>query len=78
MAPKRKEIELSPSKGTSAVAQLHPPLYELALQALSQSGAEDNEHGEEESFKRDDPNTNSPSTEELVKTFSIDRYPMRM
>ncbi|PHT84516.1 hypothetical protein T459_12959 [Capsicum annuum] len=78
MAPKIKEIESSPSKGTSAAAQLHPPLYELALQALSQSGAEDNEHGEEKSFERDDPNANSPSAEELVKTFSIDRYPMRM
>ncbi|PHU04558.1 hypothetical protein BC332_25380 [Capsicum chinense] len=78
MAPKRKKIKLSPSKGTSVVAQLHLPLYELALQALSQSGAEDNEHGEEESFKRDDPNDNSPSAEELVKTFSIARYPMRM
>ncbi|PHT76825.1 hypothetical protein T459_20347 [Capsicum annuum] len=78
MAPKRKEIKLSPSKGTSAAAQLHPPLYELALQALSQSGAEDNEHGEEKSFKRDDPNANSPSTIELVKTFNIDRYPVRM
>ncbi|PHU21635.1 hypothetical protein BC332_06742 [Capsicum chinense] len=42
------------------------------------TGAEDNEHGEEESFKRDDPNANSPSVEELVKTFSIDRYPVRM
>ncbi|PHT48542.1 hypothetical protein CQW23_12750 [Capsicum baccatum] len=41
-------------------------------------GAEDNEHGEEECLKRDDPNANSPSTEELVKTFSIDRYPMRI
>ncbi|PHT34319.1 hypothetical protein CQW23_26119 [Capsicum baccatum] len=73
MAPKRKKIESSPSKGISAAAQLHPPLYELALQALSQSGVEDNEHGEEESFKRDDPNTNSPSTKELVKTFRINR-----
>ncbi|PHT28943.1 hypothetical protein CQW23_31467 [Capsicum baccatum] len=78
MAPQRKEIELSPSKGSIVAAQLHPPLYELALQELSQSGAEDNEHGKEESFKRDDPHTNSPSTEELVKTFSIDRYPMKM
>ncbi|KAF3671659.1 putative glycerol-3-phosphate 2-O-acyltransferase 6-like [Capsicum annuum] len=78
MAPKIKEIESTPSKGTSAAAQLHPPLYELALQVSSQSGAEDNEHGEEESFKRDDPNANSPSIEELVKTFSIDRYPVRM
>ncbi|KAF3631719.1 hypothetical protein FXO38_07399 [Capsicum annuum] len=40
--------------------------------------AEYDEHGEEEYFKRDDPNANSPSTEELVKTFSIDRYPVRM
>ncbi|PHU01229.1 hypothetical protein BC332_31016 [Capsicum chinense] len=55
MAPKRKEIESSPSKETSAAVQLHPPLYKLVLQELSQSGAEDNEHGEEESFKRDDP-----------------------
>ncbi|PHT55291.1 hypothetical protein CQW23_03777 [Capsicum baccatum] len=78
MAPKRKKIESSPSKGTSAAAQLHPQLYKLALQILSQLGAEDNEHGEEESFKRDDLNANSPSAEELVKTFSIDRYPVRM
>ena len=63
MSPKRKETELSPSKGTSEATRLHPPLYELALQALSQSGAKDNEHEEEESFKRDDPNTNSPSVE---------------
>ncbi|PHU03646.1 hypothetical protein BC332_28897 [Capsicum chinense] len=27
---------------------------------------------------RDDPNSNSPSVEELVKTFSIDSYPMKM
>ncbi|PHU29710.1 hypothetical protein BC332_01803 [Capsicum chinense] len=42
------------------------------------AGAEDNEHGEEESFKRDAPNDNSPFAEELVKTFSINRYPVRM
>ncbi|KAF3652804.1 putative glycerol-3-phosphate 2-O-acyltransferase 6-like [Capsicum annuum] len=78
MAPKIKEIESSPSKETSAVAQLYPPLYELDLQALSQSGAENNEHGEEKSFKRDNSNANSPSIEELVKTFSIDHYPVRM
>ncbi|PHU03570.1 hypothetical protein BC332_28821 [Capsicum chinense] len=75
ITPKRKEIESSPSKGTSAITQLHPPLYELTLQALSQSGAEDNEHGEKECLKRDDPNANSPSVEELVKTFNIDHYP---
>ncbi|PHU05162.1 hypothetical protein BC332_25984 [Capsicum chinense] len=78
MDSKRKEIESSSSKGTSAAAQLYPPLYQFALQVLSQSGAEDNEHGEEESFKRDDPNSNNPFIKELVKTFSIDRYPMRM
>ncbi|PHU01241.1 hypothetical protein BC332_31028 [Capsicum chinense] len=74
----QKKIESSPSKGTNAVAQLHPPLYEFALQALSQSRAEDNEHGEEESFKKDDPNANSPSAKELVKTFNIDPYPVRI
>ncbi|PHT74068.1 hypothetical protein T459_21345 [Capsicum annuum] len=78
MAPKRKEIESSPSKRTSAAARLHPPLYELDLQALSQSGAEDNEHEEDKSFKRDNPNTNIPSAEELVKTFSIDHYPGKL
>ncbi|KAM3325114.1 hypothetical protein P3S67_000238 [Capsicum chacoense] len=70
--------ESSLSKGTSEAARLHPPLYELALQALSQSGAEYDEHGEEECFKRDDADANSPSTEELVKAFSIDCYPVRM
>ncbi|KAF3642821.1 hypothetical protein FXO38_20905 [Capsicum annuum] len=78
MVLKRNKTESSPSKGTSAVARLHPPLYDLALQALSQSGAEDNKHGEEECFKRDDPNDNSPFAEELVKTFNIDHYPVRM
>ncbi|KAF3636121.1 hypothetical protein FXO38_24331 [Capsicum annuum] len=42
------------------------------------TGAEVNEHGEEESFKRDDPNANSLSAEDLVKIFSIDRYSVRM
>ncbi|PHU07280.1 hypothetical protein BC332_23769 [Capsicum chinense] len=78
MVPKKKETKSSPSKEISAAARLHPPLYKIVLQALSQSGAEDNKHREEECFKRDDPNANSPSTEELVKTFSIDRYCMRM
>ncbi|PHU05229.1 hypothetical protein BC332_26051 [Capsicum chinense] len=61
MASKRRKIESSPSKRTSAVARLYPPLYELGLQALSQSGTDDNKHGEEKSFKRDDLNANSPS-----------------
>ncbi|KAF3636624.1 hypothetical protein FXO37_25364 [Capsicum annuum] len=78
MALQRKEIEPSPSKGTSEVARLHLPLYALALQALSLSREEDDEHGDEKYFKRDDPNANIPSTEELVKTFSIDSYPIRM
>ncbi|PHT62765.1 hypothetical protein T459_33387 [Capsicum annuum] len=78
IAPQRKETKSSPSKETSAAARLHPPLYELALQALSQSGAKDNEHGEKKYLKRDNPNANSPSAEWLVKTFSIDHYPMRM
>ncbi|PHU28946.1 hypothetical protein BC332_01039 [Capsicum chinense] len=65
MVPKRTEIESSPSKGTSEAARLHPPLYELALQALSQSGAEYDEHGKEEYFKRYDADANSPSTKEL-------------
>ncbi|PHT66373.1 hypothetical protein T459_30798 [Capsicum annuum] len=78
MAPKRKKAESIPSKGTSAVARLLPPLYDLPLQALSHLGAENNEDGEEECLIRNDPNANSPSAEELVKTFSIDRYPVRM
>ncbi|PHU20121.1 hypothetical protein BC332_11272 [Capsicum chinense] len=78
MILKRTETESSPSKGTSEAARLHLPLYELALQALSQLGAEYDEHREEECFKRDDADANSPSTEELVKAFSINRYPVRM
>ena len=53
-------------------------MHEYALQALSQSGVEYGEHGEEGCFKRDDADANSPSTEELVKAFSIDRYPVRI
>ncbi|KAF3634406.1 hypothetical protein FXO38_25147 [Capsicum annuum] len=78
MVPKRTETKSSPSKGTSEATRLHPPLYELSLQALSQSRAEYDEHVEEECFKRDNADVNSPSTEELVKAFSIDRYPVRM
>ncbi|PHT34180.1 hypothetical protein CQW23_25980 [Capsicum baccatum] len=78
MAPKIIEIESSPSKETSEIARLHPPLYQFSLQALSQSGAEYDEHGEDKYFKRDDPNANCPYTQELVKTFNIDHYPMRM
>ncbi|KAM3281148.1 hypothetical protein P3S67_028168 [Capsicum chacoense] len=78
MVPKRTETESSPSKEISEEARIHPPFYELALQMLSQLGAEYDEHGEEECFKRDDADANSPSTEEQVKAFSIDRYPVRM
>ncbi|PHU02228.1 hypothetical protein BC332_27479 [Capsicum chinense] len=42
------------------------------------AGAEYDEHGEKKYFKRDDANANSPSTEELVKFFSIDRYSVRI
>ncbi|PHU25552.1 hypothetical protein BC332_03884 [Capsicum chinense] len=73
-----KKIESSPNKGTSVAARLHPPLYKLALQVLSQPRAEDNEHEKEECLKRDDPNANSPFAEELVKIFSIDHYPVRI
>ncbi|KAF3673775.1 hypothetical protein FXO38_05509 [Capsicum annuum] len=58
MAPKRIETESSPSEAT----RIHPPLYEISLQAFYQLGEEYNEHGEEEYFKRDNPNANSPST----------------
>ncbi|PHT55493.1 hypothetical protein CQW23_03979 [Capsicum baccatum] len=75
MDSKRKEIESSPSKGTSDATRLHLRLYEFALQTLSQSRVEDDEHGEEEYFKRDDPNSNISSTEELSKTFSVNSYP---
>ncbi|PHU04494.1 hypothetical protein BC332_25316 [Capsicum chinense] len=78
MVTKIIKIESSPSKETSEAARLHPPLYELSLQALSQSGAKYDEHGEEKYFKRYDLDANSPSIEELVEAFSIDRYPMRM
>ncbi|KAF3637015.1 hypothetical protein FXO38_23911 [Capsicum annuum] len=74
----RIETESSPSKGISEAARPHHQLHELALQALSQLEAEFDEHGEEKYFKRDDPNANSPSTEDLVKTFNIDHYLMRM
>ncbi|KAF3674696.1 hypothetical protein FXO38_05105 [Capsicum annuum] len=74
MAPKRIETESSLSKETIEAARLYPLLYELALQALSQSGVEYDEHEEGECFKKDDTNANSPSTKEFVKTFSIDRY----
>ncbi|PHT65313.1 hypothetical protein T459_29738 [Capsicum annuum] len=74
MVSKRIKIESSPSKGTSEAARLHPLLYELALQALSQSGAEYDEHGEKGCFKRDEADVNSPSIKELVEVFNIDHY----
>ncbi|PHU00696.1 hypothetical protein BC332_30483 [Capsicum chinense] len=73
-----KKNESSLSKGINAAARLHPPLYELVLQELSQSRAEDNKHGEEKYFKRDDPNSDSPFAEELVNTFNIDHYSGRL
>ncbi|KAF3670924.1 L-ascorbate peroxidase, cytosolic [Capsicum annuum] len=50
-------------------------VFQMALEIYS---VEYDEQGEEECFKRDDADANSPSTEELVKAFSIDRYPVRM
>ncbi|PHT59485.1 hypothetical protein CQW23_01848 [Capsicum baccatum] len=73
-----KKIKSSRSKETSKAARLHPPLYELDLQALSQLGAENDEHGEDEYFKREEPNANRSSTRDLVKIFNIDHYPVRM
>ncbi|PHT87718.1 hypothetical protein T459_09824 [Capsicum annuum] len=78
MISKRLETESSPSKGTNKAGRLHPSLYKLALQALSQSRAEYDKHGEEGYFKINDVDANSPSTEELVKDVSIDHYPVRM
>ncbi|KAF3630099.1 hypothetical protein FXO38_27352 [Capsicum annuum] len=78
MVPKRTETKSSPSKGTSEEARLHPPLYKLVIQALSQSGVEYDEHRKEKCFKRDDTNAMSPSTEELVKAFNIDHYPVKI
>ncbi|PHT60029.1 hypothetical protein CQW23_02392 [Capsicum baccatum] len=48
----------------------------LVVDPCIHAGAEDNKHGEEEYFKRDDPNANSPLAKELAKTFSIDCYPV--
>ncbi|KAF3638741.1 hypothetical protein FXO37_24236 [Capsicum annuum] len=45
MVSKRTETKSSPSKRTSEAARLHPQFYELALQVLSQSGEEYDEHG---------------------------------
>ncbi|KAF3680741.1 hypothetical protein FXO38_02126 [Capsicum annuum] len=40
----------------------------------SATGAEDDEHGEEEYFKREDPNANSPYTKELARAFEAVPY----
>ncbi|PHU28974.1 hypothetical protein BC332_01067 [Capsicum chinense] len=51
----------------------------VCSQVLDMSaGAEYDEDEEDEYFKRDDLNANSPSTDELIKTFSIDSYLVRM
>ncbi|PHU20428.1 hypothetical protein BC332_11579 [Capsicum chinense] len=55
-----------------------PFLFSPMVYLSVATGAQDNEYGEEECLKRGDPNGNSPSAEELVKTFSIDHYPVRM
>ncbi|PHT54125.1 hypothetical protein CQW23_08587 [Capsicum baccatum] len=67
-------VALDKIPGAKGSAGFMVPMYYSSVA----TGAEDNEHGEKKSFKRDDPNTNSPSAEELVKTFSIDRYSVRM
>ncbi|PHU29079.1 hypothetical protein BC332_01172 [Capsicum chinense] len=64
---------------TYLVQQISDPfLFFPKIYSSVATGAEANEHGEEEFFKRDDPNANSPSVKDLVKTFSIDCYPVRM
>ncbi|KAM3394370.1 hypothetical protein P3S68_003372 [Capsicum galapagoense] len=78
MTPQRKETESSSSTRTSAATRLYLPLYDLSLQALSHSGVEDDENGEKECLKRDYPNANSLSAKDLVKTFGINRYRVRM
>lgn len=78
IAHKITESESIPSKRISGEARLHPPLYEHYVQAISQLEEEQNEHGHEESYKRDNLNANNPSTEVLVKTFNIDSYAMKI
>ncbi|KAF3630509.1 hypothetical protein FXO38_27101 [Capsicum annuum] len=41
------------------------------------TGAEYNEHGEEESFKRDDPNANSPSIKELCSRATEEQHELK-
>ncbi|PHU23121.1 hypothetical protein BC332_08228 [Capsicum chinense] len=53
-------------------------LFCIVVTNYSVVAAEYDKHGEEEYFKRDDADANSPSTEELVKAFSIDHYPVRI
>ncbi|KAF3663228.1 putative cell differentiation protein RCD1 -like protein [Capsicum annuum] len=74
IVPKRTETESSPSKGTSEAAWLHPPLYELVLQALSQSRVEYDEHGEEEYFKRDDADLTGNFVVKLAMGKSFDAF----
>ncbi|PHT94344.1 hypothetical protein T459_02226 [Capsicum annuum] len=74
------------SKANQRLQQISYPVQQMSdlflLFPMDYSSAatevEDDEHGEEEYFKREDPNVNSPFTKELVKTFNIDRYPVRM
>ncbi|PHT72676.1 hypothetical protein T459_23461 [Capsicum annuum] len=65
------EDDVTGSEGVSTALALSNAITYLA-------GAEDNDHEKEEYFKRYYPNANSLSAEELVKTFSIDYYPMRI
>ncbi|PHT37931.1 hypothetical protein CQW23_21504 [Capsicum baccatum] len=59
------------SEGVSTALALSNAITYLA-------GIEDNDQGKEECFKRYYPNANNLSAEELVKTFSIDYYLMRV
>ncbi|PHU02847.1 hypothetical protein BC332_28098 [Capsicum chinense] len=64
-------MESSSSKGISEAARLHPLLCKLALQALSQLEAYNNEKGDDDYFKSDDPNANNPPIEELSKPSAL-------
>ncbi|KAF3683241.1 hypothetical protein FXO37_01973 [Capsicum annuum] len=72
-----KDVALVKAKGTweSPAPMISPGRVATRTEAHSR---EENKHRDEKSFIRDDSNANSPSIEELVKTFNIDSYPIRM
>ncbi|PHT38590.1 hypothetical protein CQW23_22163 [Capsicum baccatum] len=73
-----KSSEATKMKELMEVNVLAPYILSCEFRIMITFGAEDNEHREKECFKKDDPNANIPSTEGLVKTFSIDSYLVRM